>query len=537
MIVVKIMEDEELQEVVKKFISSMLPHKNYDTNFLGPNLQGLFKYIHLEEFSMEYYVILKVLSDLNSIKAVTPGYVPKLSKDTFDGILTNSIVDSIMNPVIGVKEWLEFERLNSNLAIETVKQDACQKLYARCMELYDECLAMEIASTNALDYLPALQSAFLAHVENQALVTQAKILQSSERVGRKVYSGSNDWLTFTTAITAEINGRLKLAEDDSAICIDSMEKAMDMLSGLKYSMIPIAKYGIPELDGEEGIIKTPILRNRMVIVCANENVGKTQFVKDQTTNVLLAGGKVLFMCGENTRQKMYCEILINYIHKKYGSFILPQHINDVESCPENIKKIINMSVAELVTSKRLILRDVYSYQNVKEEMKSDYDKFQPDMYVIDHSYNLSGGISTDGGKTNVEMLSKAVKEFRREYPVCVMVTSHLSTGAKEAILKGKPIEGFPTKGSQNLSADADEVFVLRDDPNLRKEGLIALENTKRRDARRVDNFVILKKLFSVGRFLYSERYQASDVSLGADADMALMNLENLYSSEGDEYTL
>ena len=109
-----------------------------------------------------------------------------------------------------------------------------------------------------------------------------------------------------------------------------------------------------------------------------------------------------------------------------------------------------------------------------------------------------------------------------------MVLSHLSAGAKESIEKGKPIEGFPTKGSQNLSADADEVFVLRDDINLRKEGLLALENTKRRDASRLDNYVILKKMFEVSHFEYNERYQATDTSLSVDADMALMNLENLY---------
>lgn len=538
MIVIKIMEDEELQEVVKKFISALLPHKNYDPVFFGPNLQGIFKFIHLDEFNMEYYVILKVLNDLNSIRAVTENYIPRLSKDTFDGILTSSIVEGILNPVVGIKDWLEYEHLNSNLSIETVKQDACQKLYARCIELYDECLSLEVASSNALDYLPALQSAFLAHVENQALITQAKIVQSSVRIGRKSFSGASDWLDFTSSITSEISSRLQIAADDSAICIDSVAKANEMLKGLKESYIPIANYGIPEIDGVNDQVKTPILRHRFVVVCGNENVGKTMFAKDQATNVLLAGGRVLYMCGENTKQKMYCEILINYIYKKYQCFILPQHINDIDSCPENIRKIIKMAMAEIVETKNLILKESYNYATVYEELRSDYDKYQPDAYFIDHSYALSGGYNGDSGKQNVENLAKAVKEFRKQYPVYVMVLSHLSTTAREAIAKGRMIEMFPTKGSQNLSADADDTFVLRDDETLRKQGLIALENTKRRDQGRIHNFIILKKLFEVSHFEYNERYQATESSLSADADTALLHLENLYNSEGDDdYTL
>lgn len=537
MIVIKIMEDEELQEVVKKFISSLLPHEGYDVSFFGPNLQNLFKYIHLDEFEMEYYVLLKVLTDLNSIRALNPGYVPRLSEETFEDILTNSIADSILDPVIGVKDWLKYERLNDNLQIETVKQDACQKLYARCVQLYSECFDLGVQSCNALDSVPALKAAFLAHVSNQVLVSQAKIIQGNQRIGRKNYTGANDWLAFTTNAVMEISARLQAAEDDVTFCVDTLEKSMSLLKGLKSLFIPIAKYGIPELDGDNGQVLTPILRHRFVVVAANENVGKTMFAKDQATNVLLAGGKVVYMCGENAKTKMYCEILISYIYKKYQCFVLPQHINDIDSCPENIKKIINMAIVEIMESKQLILRDAYSYDNVYEELKSDYDKYQPDAFFIDHSYALTGGYAGDNGKTNVDNLAKAVKSFRKQYPVYVMVLSHLSTGAKDAIERGKPIEGFPTKGSQNLSADADEVLVLRDDVNLRKEGLIALENTKRRDASKLDNYVILKKLFEVSHFEYNERYQATDTSLSIDADMALMNLENLYGSEGDEYSL
>ena len=536
MIVIKILEDEELQDVVKKFISSLLPHQNYDATHFSPNLQGLFKYVHLDEFDMEYYVLLKVLRDLNSIKSSNLDYTPNLTEEILEGILVNSIADSILDPVLGVKEWLQYERLPDNLAIENVKQDACQKLYTRCIELYNECLALEIPSSNALDYLPALKAAFLAHTANQCLVTQAQVIQSSQRVGRKNLAGINDWLSFTTSMTAEIQARIQRADDDVTYCVDSLDKSLSLLKDLKKACIPIANYGIPELDGEPGSVETPMLRHRLAVVCANENIGKTMFAKDQAINILLAGGTVVYMCGENAKAKMYCELLINYIYKKYQCFVLPQHINNLDGCPENIKKIINMSVVELYESKRLILRGAYSYDNVYEEMKSDYERYHVDAFFIDHSFSLSGGFTGDNGKTNVDKLSTAVKDFRREFPVYVMVLSHLSVDAKEAVERGRHIEKSPTRGSQNLSVDADEVFVLRDDETMRKEGLLALENTKRRDFDRVLSYVILKKMFNVSHFEYDPKYQATETSLSLDADMALANLESMYS-DGDEYSL
>ena len=72
---------------------------------------------------------------------------------------------------------------------------------------------------------------------------------------------------------------------------------------------------------------------------------------------------------------------------------------------------------------------------------------------------------------------------------------------------------------------------------MRKEGFIALENTKRRGASRLTNYIILKKLFEVSHFIYKDTYQATDTQLAADADLALSHLEELYGSGGDEYTL
>ena len=63
---------------------------------------------------------------------------------------------------LGVKQWLMYEHLESNLAIESVRQEACTKVYARCMELYDECFTMAEDSSTMANNLPSLKAAFTA---------------------------------------------------------------------------------------------------------------------------------------------------------------------------------------------------------------------------------------------------------------------------------------------------------------------------------------------------------------------------------------
>lgn len=535
MLSINIFDDEELQKVLDIFISSLLPHKNFEDTLFNDVLQHVFKYIRLDEMHMEYYVMFKVLSDLGRIKMISKDFVPKLEKSIFGNTLESSIGDSILSPEVGIAEWLEYEHLESNLQIETVKADACQKLYSRCIELYDRCFLMEQSTVNVINYVPSLKAAFLAHVSNQALISQAKIIQGSLRVGRKEYTGAAGWLDFTITTTSEVNRRISDADDNDIMCVDSVDKASTLLNSLKDRFIPIAKYGIPEIDGESEFEGTPILRHRLVVVVGNENIGKSMFGKDTATNIMLAGGRVVYMCGENVKSLMYCEILVNYIYKKYNYFVLPSHINDLENCPEHIRKIINLAMVEIAESKSLILRDSYSYDSLYSELVSDYEKYHADAFIIDHSFALTGGKDGDNGKSNIDGLAKDAREFRKNYPVYCLVLSHPSTPAKDSLAKDKAIEYSSTKGSQNLSTDADDLFVLRDNEVLRKEGMIAIENIKRRNASRITERIILKKMFSVSHFDYDEKYQATATSLSVDADIALNRLESMYSQ--DDYTL
>ena len=513
-------DDEVLRTAVNQFISSLLPHEKFDASTFSMNLGVLLKYVHLDEFQMEYYFLVGALNDLNQIKVSVSNFEPKLTRDIFQRIVSASLMDAIARPELGVKEWLQYEGLDTNLTIPTVKEETCQKVFVRCVELYDECFDLCVDSKEVLNLEPELKVAFLSHMSVQCINLQSEIVQGQTRLGRKFYSGAEDWLSCTKKMMTEIDRRLTEADSQSTLQLNSMEGSLTLLRSLKELMIPIANYGIPELDAY-----TPILRHRLVVVVGRENIGKTKFAVDESVNVLLAGGKVAYMCGETAKASVFADIMINYIYKVYGIIILPEHLCAPETCPDDVRKMIGMSIDNVVSDGNLTLCDAFNYGTLRTELEGLYEKTKFDMVVIDHSCALTGTYGDGSLKSKIEQLAGDCRDFKRAYPVCVMVTSHPSTLAKESAKKGANTQDSPTKGSQNLSTEADEVLYLRDNDALIKQNLILLENTKRRKSGRIIEPIVLRKKFEVSAFIYDASLQKGEAKLGLEREQALEELD------------
>lgn len=507
MIDIDLGNDDSLQEAVNPFISSLLPHENYDAAYFTQNLNVLLRYIHLDEFKLEYRLLMKALVSLNRLKMSLDSFKPELTQDSFENILSTGIYDAIMDETLGVHEWLQFEGASTNLKIDTVREEAQQKLCMRAIGLYETCYDLGQDSATVLNNEPALKSAFVEHVSTHSVNVQNTILRNSVKIGRRQYHGYEDWIKYTATTVAEVRSRIGDADNSNVASIDSLEGSLSLLSDLKNTYKTIAKWGIPPLDNY-----TPIMCYRLVVVVGNENIGKTKFAIDKAVNVMLSGGRVLYMCGESRKSKIYADIIVNYVYKSfehaegYPIIIRPEHIVD-EDCDENIRKVIRMSIDDISHNHLLALCDSFSYETCYDELVQEYEKCKFDMVVIDHSCALSGSVGTGSIKDNVDKLAADCREFRKKYPVCVLVTSHPSTIAKEDISRDRASTGSPTKGSQNLSTDADEVFFLRENETLRKQGLIRLENSKRRDAGCADD-IILRKMFHVNAFAYEPELQA-----------------------------
>lgn len=519
MLKIDILQDEELQDILNRFTSALLPHENYDASMFTTVLNTVFRYIKLDEMQMEYKVLYSLFSKLAQVKAeFGDKYNPALNRDSLTSYLNMQLENIVMDKYLGLTEWLEYEGMNSNLKVEDAKYAACAKLMQRCVDLYNTCFDMCYSSNDILNDEPTLKEAFLAHCGNVCLNSQRTAMLEGIRVGRKTYAGSTGWLEYTINSAVEIQQRLNDATGENVITLDDVAKARTLLQELKSVRIPIAKYGIPELDGDfdmESIkedeiaanVLTPILRHRMVVLVGKENIGKTQFAIDQAANVLLAGNRVVYMCGESNKSKIMCQILINYINKKYNVVTRIEDIAGVGDTPDEMRAIINQTILEITESGLLTMTDAFDYATVYSEMQALYDSQRFDMCIIDHSCALIGTVGDGSLKAKVDALSDAVKRFRKDYPVCIMVTSHPSTVAKSMDNKEANITDSPTKGSQNLSTDADEVFVLRATEQSRATNTVFLENTKRRDAARLTSWVTLETAFEVSRFIYDKGLQ------------------------------
>lgn len=528
MLKIDLIEDEVLRGAVNDFISGLLPHENFDASAFSSVLDVLLKYIHPEEFRMEHRLLVEALVDLRRIKMSMPDFEPRLEKETFTAILESSISDAIVRPELGVSEWLVYEGMSSNLAVQTNKEDACQKVCERALELYEECYNLAIDSNVVLNKELELKSAFIQHMGVQCINSQSEIMRHELRVGRKRYSGFTDWFKYTKGMLTELDERLTNADQEKVLHLDSPESSYSLLRQLSELLVPIANYGIPEIDAY-----TPILRHRLVVVVGRENIGKTKFAIDQVVNVIRAGGRGVYMCGESEKAKVFASIIINFVWKEYGIIIRPEHLTAPEMCPDDVRKIIGMSVDRIVNQGGLTLCDSFNYGTLKQELTAIYEKSKFDIVVIDHSCALVGTVGDGSLNAKISQLAVDCREFKKANPVCVMVTSHPSTDAKDSVKKDKRIMDSATRGSSVLSSEADEVFTLRDNETLIKQDLVMLENGKRRDAGVITTPIILKKRFDVSSFEYDPSLQSGESKMSLEREAALDELDKQLGMDED----
>lgn len=538
MLHIDILTDENLQYAVNTLISGMLPHKNYKSECYSSILSNLTSYVHVDEFSMEYYVLISALDKLEKVRVSSPDYKPALTKEIFLGIIEASAEDLVTDTSVRLKAFMDSVGLQSNLEIQTNRETGLQRLYSRAEELYNTCFQLEQPSDTVENFMPLYRSAFIAHIGMQSIQIQNAIIMGDCRVGRRIYHGFDDWLEYSKLVNSEIDSRLnEVSRNSSLMVVNSLTKVDLMSKALSSTFIPICQWGIPELDGDGITAGTPVLRHRLVVAVGSINVGKSMFCIDNAINVVLAGFKILYMYGEGSAEQVWGKLLINYIYKKYGKFVtLPMLANESET-PEHIRRIIMMAKTELYESGAVALREAYDYDDLYNELASDYKQCGFDMVVIDHSLALKSSGKT--ANENVSNLAVALRNFKREYPVCVLVASHPSNAAKEYLAKDLPLphDISTTAESTALEREADELFILRDNQTLYKQNLIKLENKKRRDASKLQDMIILTKMFDVCHFDYDPDKQSNSNVDNLTAEEALNQLDNIYGDSEDEYTL
>ena len=499
MLHIDVQSDEILQENLNKVISGLLPHSNYEPKLFTDLLTNIFKLINLEEFYGEYYVLMDSLKVLTELKLASKHYTPRLTREFLESNLQSNISLLVRNPLVRIQDILALEGHDTNLELQETFSTAASLLYNKTLELYDDCFDLEVDSNDAFTFVPVLQSSFILHTAEMSLRTQSMILNGGIRLGRKIYSGPQDWMTYIQDMQLEIMRRTS-DDGEGYMVVDSMEKSNTLMEEVKASSIPLGNYGLPPID-----VSTPMLRHRLVVISAKENTGKTKFMVNCANTLMRNNHTVMIMSGETTFGKMHAQLISNYMYQEFGIRVTPEEVSKVDELDDDgLRRQINIARAKVVESKNLILQESFRYKDLYAQLVNLYERKPFDALLIDHSYALKGsGPAYD----NQGMLALALREFKNKYPVMVMILTHLSSDAKEQILRGKLVESSPTKGSAALSTEADEIFVMFDNENLRKQGLLGIQNYKRRDAELIVTPMVVRKQFDVSAFVWDEKLQ------------------------------
>ena len=505
MLEIDVQGDDLLKQALNNMLSGLLPHENYDYRYFVEILLKINQLIKPDELYGEYSVFLKLLNEFRRVGSVFSNYEYNVTESAVESVLYANIQDLVRNKDTRISEVLNTAGLDTNTDIQSVFEDACQFLYERVMDLYKECFNLKVNSSEALSYFPTLKATFVTNVAQSSLLAQADMLRDSAFINNKIYQGPQDWLRYTTEVKNIITKRIE-DDADGIIRVDTADARFNLLQENYGTFETLAPYGIPPIDDS-----TPMMRYRLALLVANENVGKTSIAIEWAVNLLMNGKKVLFMCGETRPSKIQSIMLVNYIYKKHQIYVDRQAISREGELPDDIQKIVNIACAEFGKMNLLRLNTSFSYDTFYDELVAEYDKEPFDAVFIDHSCALisnSGKLYEDLGS-----LALQARNFKREYPVYMCILSHMSSSAKDLLSRGKEITTSTAKGNSTLDAEADEVFLLTSNEALQSRDEILFINTKRRDASKVGTPIVLKTKFEVSSFYYDESSQDNDVDV------------------------
>lgn len=136
----------------------------------------------------------------------------------------------------------------------------------------------------------------------------------------------------------------------------------------------------------------------------------------------------------------------------------------------------------------------------------------------------------------VSNLAIECRDFKRQYPVYIMLASQPSSNLKDIFQKdvSQELQITVTAQSSTPHQEADELFILFKNDRLTKIGLLGLKTQKRRDAP-IPPVLYLKKEFALSSYVYDAKHQGAN---GADAGMGetlLANIGTVEFDDGEDY--
>lgn len=532
---IDVLSDQDLQKILTGILSGLLPHENYTPKSFSSILKSVFRIIRLTELKMEYYVIFHILNKFRIAQGESKDFIPRLTEEILETTMEVEAANYAQNPRVGVKEWIQRSlstdgshvQTSAELEEELILQENATRLYDRVMDLYSDAMSQKKTGEEALALIPTLLSAVQRNVAIRSLDLQGDILNYGKTIQGDTYIGAEGWLNYIKKVMFALRSRIS-SSSIKTVTLDSLESLNTLEDEMKRIYDPLCDYRVEPLDQS-----TPMRRYWLAVFCGNENTGKTADALTAAARLIVAGYKVVYMVGESPIGTIFSRLLSSYIYETEKLQIPSDHLVHLDSLDPEIREAVSRASLKLIDAResgQITFLESLSYTSVYDDLAELYEEIEFDAVFIDHSNALRGNLDL---YERIGMLSSALLQFKKDYPVYVHVTSHLSTEAKLALEKGKIPNSSPTKGNGTLSADADLVVIYYAPEDAKQKDLIQAYISKTRGAKPPTFRYVIRLRSAISHTSYNLVDQGKFVGEEIEMQSAIEALESNYSSDFD----
>lgn len=527
----------EQQEMLDTIISSILPHENCDAQLAVEVINELNKFLTFKELYGVYYVIWKLIKNLEVVELYRKGYTGGLQEDVLDKSLQVALSDLIQREGFDSPRFFGDYGQVFNLSIPVEKRNALDFTYTTIMDKYREWTKAAVPTADGLATVPVLCRDMQQSMAALAVSLQGQILMDGIHYNGKDYQGYDDWLAFGTLIQNEIQSRFikgSLTRRHSFNSINNYEDSRRYDKENAKEIKPLWYMGYEPVDN-----RFPIRTHDIVTVVADEGTGKTRFVVDQAYRALIAGNNVVIVCGETDSYKIKKSIEARHIWQVYQ-----RQFNIMElTSPDKIMVSDEMEKEELQNMIVSATIDLYDnpkyghlnliqnlvYETIEEQLREEYKRNPFDVVFIDHVAALDSSGRYVNGERLGTMQERITHLFRvedylgKELNIAFFNTSHTNNDTAAAIRKGKDT-GVRIGGQSAATTKYASIALLISQPiDFKKTDQIIMEFKKIRDFDPITfPLVINRNGSNMHQYLEEMQYLVKGEVLSND------EIENLY---------
>lgn len=504
-------EEQTINDATRGIISAMLPHENYRSSYFSECAEVLRKAFNPLELPVPFRILTNICDSFYRIKlSVTEdegGSELKIERNVIEDYMNASLLDYIKSNLKDVQDWIQDEVDVPSLATAQGLHQATSAVGSAVLDLYDECLEMAKDSSQISILKSILLEAIKDNASRSYVIAIKEIMTTGHKSGRRMYHGADDMREFSLRFFAELKDKVSSAES-KIVSFDNLEIFEKMDKENEASSEVLGEYGVLNMDD-----LTPLLPHRLDVLVGEPNIGKTSFAIQIANSVTSKGFKCAYVSGESTSSKIRDKYQSNYIYRNLGGYVNSRAIGKLDPVCEETQRFINISNLKIAKEGRFFTLPAITYEHTYEDLKNIYEQTGARVIIIDHTLSMRHDRSAQSygtsRKDSYDDFCYDLRDFKNDYPVCIIILSHPSNDAIADLKRFGRIQSDTnsTKYTSIFRGEADNILFMYKSDAMRANDTIGIGVQKRRDATPPTVDTVLKVGYDTNSFEYDPELQ------------------------------